>query len=268
MKKILLPVFALAAMASCNRNVDYIAKFDETAREMNSESLKVYNDPNLRSEEKEQGLDSIWNLYNPKLYEIATEALEKHTDDSVAVTMVATLFNWNIIDGEQVLELISKLGPVASAEPEIVRISGCVKSVVATAEGKKFIDFSITQPDGTVKSLSQYAGNGKYCLLDMWASWCAPCRRQIPYLRQAHEKFASKGLNVVSVAVWDKPQATLDTAAAHNINWHQIIDAQQIPTDLYGVTGIPQIMLIGPDGTILKRNLGGDEIIAEIKKYL
>jgi len=268
MKKYLLPLLALLAMASCSRRVDYIAKFQAEADKMSQESLKYINNHGMSREQKEVGLDSVWTVFKPKLYAIATKALSQHNDDSVAVFMVSTLFNWDIVDSEETVANISKLGPNAASNSRIIEISENIKRVEATAEGKQFIDFTITQPDGTVKSLSQYAGNGKYCLVDMWASWCGPCKAQIPFLQQAYDKFASKGLNIVSVAVWDKPEDTIQAAQEHNIRWAQIINAQEVPTDIYGVTGIPQIILIGPDGTILKRNLNGEDIIAEIEKYL
>jgi hypothetical protein len=61
---------------------------------------------------------------------------------------------------------------------------------------------------------------------------------------------------------------TLETAAELGINWKQITNAMSIPTEIYGIEGIPHIMLIGPDGTILKRGLHGDSIEAEVAKYV
>ena len=83
-----------------------------------------------------------------------------------------------------------------------------------------------------------------------------------------YDKYHRKGLEVLSVAVWDQPQATKDTAKVYGVKWHQIINAQQVPTELYGIQGIPHIILFGPDGTILKRNLRGEEIEAEVAKHI
>jgi hypothetical protein len=65
---------------------------------------------------------------------------------------------------------------------------------------------------------------------------------------------------MLSVAVWDKPEDTVQAAKEENIVWNQIINAQQVPTDIYGIEGIPHIILFGPDGTIVKRNLRGSAI--------
>ena len=73
---------------------------------------------------------------------------------------------------------------------------------------------------------------------------------------------------MLSVAVWDKPEATVEAAAEHGVTWNQIINAQKVPTDLYGIDGIPHILLIGPDGVILKRNLRGEDIEATVAQYV
>ena len=125
--------------------------------------------------------------------------------------------------------------------------------VTSTAEGAMFTDFEITQPDGTVAKLSDYVGKGKYILVDFWASWCGPCKREIPNIKAAWEKYKGDKFDVLSVAVWDKPEDTAAAAAEHGVEWAQIVNAQKIPTEIYGLEGIPHLILFGPDGKIVKR---------------
>ena len=138
-------------------------------------------------------------------------------------------------------------------------------------EGDLFTDFSIPQPDGSIAKLSDYAGKGKYLLVDFWASWCGPCKREIPNIKAAYDKYHGDKFDVLSVAVWDEPADTKKAAAELGISWNQIINAQKIPTDLYGIDGIPHIILFGPDGTIVKRGEalrgeGLDAILSELIK--
>lgn len=134
----------------------------------------------------------------------------------------------------------------------------------ATSVGKMFSDFEVTY-NGKTEKLSDYVGKGKFVLVDFWASWCGPCIRQIPVLKELLAEYGDKGLEVLGVAVWDEPEKTLQAIESHGITWPCIIDAQRIPTDIYGINGIPCIILYGPDGTILSRDKQGDELKADVK---
>lgn len=125
-----------------------------------------------------------------------------------------------------------------------------------TAAGEMFTDFEVPQPDGSVAKLSDYVGKGKYILVDFWASWCGPCKREIPNIKAAWEKYKGDKFDVLSVAVWDKPEDTAVAAKEHGVVWSQIVNAQRIPTEIYGIEGIPHLILFAPDGTIVKRGEG------------
>ena len=137
----------------------------------------------------------------------------------------------------------------------------------ATQPGRKYADFEVTY-DGKTERLSDYIKPGKYTLVDFWAGWCGPCMRQAAVLKDLYAKYHDKGLDIVGVAVWDEPANTLAAIKSHGLVWPNIINAQTVPTDLYGIMGIPCILLIGPDGTILSRDKQGDELVADVEKYI
>lgn len=72
----------------------------------------------------------------------------------------------------------------------------------------------------------------------------AACIRQTVVLKDIYNKYKDKGLEVLGVAVWDEPDATLRAIEQHQLPWKSIIGAGTIPTDLYGITGIPCIILL------------------------
>jgi len=148
---------------------------------------------------------------------------------------------------------------IPEAEPQVKR---------GIEEGQLFTDFSIPQEDGSVVRLSDYVGRGKYVLVDFWASWCRPCRMEIPNIKGVWEKYHGDRFEVLSVAVWDKPADTKKALDEEGLKWPQIINAQQIPTDIYGIEGIPHIILFGPDGIIIKRDLRGKRIEEAVKSAL
>ena len=144
-----------------------------------------------------------------------------------------------------------------------------LQAVEETAPGKPFKDIKGFTAAGEELSLSDFAGNGYYTLIDFWASWCGPCRREIPFLIDIDKNYSKKNVQVVGINVWDKEPASIEAVDQLGIKYPVIFTRDdRSATDNYGVQGIPQIILIGPDGTILERNLRGEGIAAAIDKYV
>lgn len=137
-----------------------------------------------------------------------------------------------------------------------------------TAVGQPFADFTAETVDGKPIALSDYAGKGKYTLVDFWASWCGPCRAEMPNIAETYRQYKDKGLEVVSVAMWDKPENSRKAITELGSTWPQIINAEMKPMDLYGFNGIPFIILIAPDGTIAARDLRGIDIRLKVQEVL
>lgn len=152
------------------------------------------------------------------------------------------------------------------------RITKLLKSLQAakdTEPGNKFADFTVVRGGGAER-LSDFVGrDGKYTLVDFWASWCGPCRREMPNLKELLAKHGDK-LQIIGVAVWDDPDDTVKAIEELELPWHVMMGDEKLygPTDLYGISGIPHIMLIDPQGKILLRGLQGMELAKAVDEAL
>lgn len=138
-----------------------------------------------------------------------------------------------------------------------------------TAVGQMFTDFDVktveTQESGR---LSDYVGKGNYVLVDFWAFWCGPCIGEMPNLANIYKKYKGKNFNLVSISLDDNLEETKAAIKNNNMTWTQLMsDAQAIDED-YGISFIPYMILFGPDGTILEKNLRKEEIGKALEKYL
>ena len=203
----------------------------------------------------------IYKDYDAATTDCNRRLFEENKDNCLGA-MALNMLQYNL-DLVQVDSMLNLLDPSLAETQTVSMLRKAVDAKKNTAEGKMFTDFDI---DGV--KLSDYVGKGKYVLVDFWASWCGPCKREIPNIKKVYDKYAGKDFDVLSVAVWDQPQASIDTAKAYGVNWNEIINAQTIPTSLYGIQGIPHIILFGPDGIILKRDLRGEGIEEEVAKYV
>lgn len=226
--------------------------------------------PTLSDLEKDEAQAQIVDELFAYLNEVPEDYLKGHTDDVLGAMIVYTWLQNQVEPSAEQLEKVSQVvtGDVMNFGP-IRQMADFFNHVGLTEEGKPFVDFTIANghSDGSSVSLSDYVGKGKYVLVDFWASWCGPCRKEAPVIAEVYKQFKGERFEVLGVAVWDEREATLQAIQEDGNTWPQILDAQSIPTEIYGIHGIPHIILFGPDGTILARNLRGEKLknkVAEV----
>ena len=149
------------------------------------------------------------------------------------------------------LALIDKLSPELQKSADMDRLKENLLVEQETEVGRMFKDMKGISPDGKPTALSDYVGKGNYVLADFWASWCVPCRHEIPEVIALHEKYKGKGLKVIGITVHDTPEKSDKVVKEMGIPFPQLYETK--PMSTYGVLAIPYTILFAPDGTILER---------------
>lgn len=120
--------------------------------------------------------------------------------------------------------------------------------------GEKAPDFSIKDKEGRAHSFASLAKNKKVVLVDFWASWCGPCRKEIPNVKKQYELYKDKGFEVVSISMDKDEKAWKKALDEEQLPWPNFLDREGV-SDLYHVKSIPAMYLLKPDGTIIAEGM-------------
>ena len=135
--------------------------------------------------------------------------------------------------------------------------------------GQQFTDLEMADPDGKMHKISELVGEGKYVLVDFWASWCGPCRAEMPNVLEAYNKYHEKGFEVIGVSFDEKKDAWIKAVNQLKMPWLQISDLKGwkcAAAPIYKIDGIPDNILIDPQGKIIERALRGKALQSRLQK--
>lgn len=232
-------------------------KVNESSQALNEKAQKLINEGMTYTEVHDSVKSDI-----EALYDIYRTGMTENKDNIVGAYILGMLANEMYSSLEKLDSVMAEV-KYANKIKAVADLRAFLEKAETTKEGQMFVDFSGFDLDGNESKLSDYVGKGKYVLADFWASWCGPCKGEIPNLIELHKQFAGEKFVVLGVNVWDQEDKFKAALEEEGIEYPQIYvprDGKDNATDIYGIKGIPQIMLFGPDGTIIKRNLRGQEM--------
>jgi len=185
---------------------------------------------------------------------------------SLATLYLAALFHFESMDSNYFFTRSIKCAAVNSN----VKRTETPKRIETLKTGRAAPDFELRDADGKPLKLSDL--RGKLVFLDFWATWCGPCRAEIPHLKQLAQRFCGRNdFVLLSVSIDEDEMEWREFIKKEQMNWRHALDKNGWRSGVaakYGVTGIPTTFLISKDGKVLKTDLQGDALVSEVESVL
>lgn len=232
------------------------------------ELSKQLNNPALTPEERK-----ALNAQGDSLYGIYQKVDETFCRENITNLVGATLLGSAgfYFDMETKKELLAAVPAELQQNMAITELKKEIDTLDKTAIGKPMTDFEMADPAGNLVKLSQFTSQNKFTIVDFWASWCGPCRREIPFMKQLLADYKAKGLGMVGVSFDSSKDAWLKAIADEKLDYPHMSDLKGwdcLAGQIYYIRAIPATMVVSQDGTIVSRDLRGEELKAKIAELL
>ncbi len=234
-----------------------------------AEIAKRAQNPELSDAEKAE-IKKQMGEFEGKYYQAIKNSIADNVGNDFGLYNLCNSYYY--YDPEELAPILESYLAAFPTNARLARIKANNDLSLETAVGKQFKDFEMADVEDNMHKLSEYIAANEVTLVDFWASWCGPCRAEMPAVKAAYEAYKNKGFGIVGVSLDNNKEAWVKAIADLGIEWPQISDFQGwncAGAKLYGVNSIPATVLVAKDGTILAKNLRGEAIqekLAEILK--
>ena len=217
-------------------------------------------------EEKEQLMDEMNKAIDSEIA-LANRLFKEECNTLIPVAFAQLYFMDN---GLEAYDELVKAQVVFANHPYLKKAKEDIEEMVKPKDnpktafiGQQFTDLEMADPDGKMHKMSELVGEGKYVLVDFWASWCGPCRAEMPNVLEAYNKYHDKGFEVIGISFDNKKDAWVKAVGQLNLPWLQLSDLkgwQCAAAPIYKIDAIPDNILIDPQGKIIDRALRGKSL--------
>ena len=237
-------------------------------KEINRIAEHIYGNT-VTPEEQQKGMEAIDKL-NQRFSRMVINTCEKNIRNEFGYFLL-TYYPDELIDIQSRSRLI-KLLPEEMRKREQIRVmEQSLEASAKTAEGATIPDFSRPAPDGTLLSIMSEVSQHRITIIDFWASWCGPCRQEIPSVIELYKKYKDKGLGIVGVSLDNDKDEWLTAIKQLNMAWPQMSDQNDWGNSvakLFNITSIPHTIVVDQQGKILRHGLRGEALANFVAEQL
>ncbi|NOZ46444.1 MAG: AhpC/TSA family protein [Chlorobi bacterium] len=245
--------------------------FNKNNKEFDKSLNDIYVAYKQAGKENQKLIDSLNNAYDSvenEQFAFIKTFIGEHSNSVVAPYLIRRhlIYTLNL---EELEKLTSGLSLSLSESEYTKWLFKRIDVLRKVAIGQPATDFTLTDIDGNPFPLSQLKGS--IVLVDFWASWCMPCRRENPNVVKIYKKYHSKGFDILGVSFDKDKDKWLKAINDDHLTWNHVSDLKgwnNAAGKIYGVMSIPHTVLINRDGIIVAKNLRGEELEKKVKELL
>ena len=245
---------------------------DSTAvigKEINSIAEKLYTNEQATEEDQQRAIEKVEQL-NQRFSEMVLRFAERNIKNELGYSLLL-FYPEEIIPNKERSRLIGMMPEKMRQRSTIQQIIQMIGNSTKTEEGAMIEDFTMPSIEGAPMSIMSEVKKNRITVIDFWASWCAPCRQETPFMVDLYKQYKDKGLGFVGISLDEDGEAWKQATEQMGIVWPQMSDLKGWECEaarMFNVTAIPHTIVVDQSGKILRRGLRGQELEEFIAEQL
>lgn len=242
---------------------------DETSglEEQISQTYKQYKDTTLTQDQRKEAGKRMEQI-DDQISGIQIRYMKDNISNYFGLRLLSDLCY--TLGGPSTETYLLQVPAVFKSTNDYKLLSKFVENDKKVTAGFDYIPFTLPDPNGKPVSLSSLINEGKYVIIDFWASWCGPCRREMPNMVKLYQDFKDHGIAIIGVSLDQDAKAWKQAIKDLHMTWPQVSDLKGWKSEIankYGIQAIPQTVIVSPGGRFIAKGLRGEKLYEAAKQW-